>query len=36
MEYAKKNTSLPETPDYKKINEFKMYVNERIILEEKK
>ena len=33
LEYAKKNTSLPDVPDYKKINEFKMYVNERIIKE---
>ncbi len=31
MEYAKNNTSLPDIPDYKKINEFKMYVNERIV-----
>ena len=31
FEYAKKNTSLPDKPDYKKINEFKMYVNERIV-----
>lgn len=31
FEYAKRNTSLPEKPDYKKINEFKMYVNERVI-----
>lgn len=31
FDYAKKNTSLPESPDYKAINEFKMYVNERII-----
>lgn len=31
FEYAKKNTSLPDVPDYKKINEFKMYVNERIV-----
>ncbi|MCI9321305.1 MAG: nucleotidyltransferase [Lachnospiraceae bacterium] len=28
---AKKNTSLPDLPDYKRINEFKMYVNERIV-----
>lgn len=31
FDYAKRNTSLPETPDYKKINEFKMYVNERVV-----
>lgn len=31
MEYAKQNTSLPDKPNYKEINEFKMYVNERII-----
>lgn len=29
--YAKKNTSLPDVPDYKRINEFKMYVNEKIV-----
>lgn len=31
FEDAKKNTSLPDLPDYKKINEFKVYVNERIV-----
>lgn len=31
FEYAKQNTSLPDYPDYKKINEFKVYVNERIV-----
>lgn len=31
FEYAKKNTSLPDIPDYRRINEFKMYVNERIV-----
>lgn len=31
MEYDEKNTSLPEKPDYKKINEFRMEVNERIV-----
>lgn len=31
FEYAKKNTSLPDVPDYKRINEFKAYVNERIV-----
>jgi len=30
LEYAKANTSLPEHPNYKKINEFVMSVNERI------
>lgn len=28
---AKDNTSLPDVPDHQKINEFKMYVNERIV-----
>ena len=32
MEYAKNNTSLPEKPDYKKINEFVMSVNERVVM----
>lgn len=31
FEYAKQNTSLPETPDYNRINEFYMYVNEKIV-----
>ena len=31
LDYAKENTSLPDIPDYKRINEFKMYVNERIV-----
>lgn len=31
FEYAKNNTSLSDVPDYKKINEFKSYVNERIV-----
>lgn len=31
FEYAKKNTSLPEVPDYIRIDEFKMYVNEQIV-----
>jgi uncharacterized protein len=31
FEYAKNNTSLPDVPDYKHINEFKMYVNEKIV-----
>lgn len=29
--YAKKNTSLPDKPDYKRINEFVMSVNERVV-----
>ena len=31
LEYAKENTDLPEKPDYKRINEFVMSVNERIV-----
>lgn len=31
FEYAKQNTSLPDLPDYDRINEFKMDVNERIV-----
>ena len=31
FEYAKNHTALPALPDYKAINEFKMYVNERIV-----
>lgn len=31
FDYAKENTSLPSVPDYKRIEEFKMYVNERIV-----
>ena len=31
LEYAKNNTSLPENPDYKKINEFVASVNERMV-----
>ena len=31
FEYAKNNTSLPNVPKYKEINEFKMYVNEKIV-----
>jgi len=31
FEYAKEHTSLPELPDYKKIEEFKMYINEKIV-----
>lgn len=32
LEYAVKNTSLPDKPDYNKINEFLMSVNERVVL----
>lgn len=31
LEYAKQNTSLPDKPNYKAINEFVMSVNERIV-----
>ena len=31
LEYAKQNTSLPEKPDYNKINEFVASVNERVV-----
>lgn len=31
LNYAKLNTSLPDTPDYKKISEFVMSVNERVV-----
>lgn len=31
LAYAKENTSLPDTPDYKQINEFVMSVNERVV-----
>ena len=31
LEYAKNNTSLPDNPDYKRINEFVASVNERIV-----
>ena len=31
MDYAKKYTALPEKPDYKRIEEFVMYVNEQAI-----
>ena len=31
FEYAAKHTSLPDTPDMNKINEFKMNINEKII-----
>ncbi len=31
LDYAKENTSLPEIPDYNKINEFVASVNERVV-----
>ncbi len=31
FEYAKENTSLPSVPDYKKIDEWKAYVNEKVV-----
>lgn len=31
LDYAKQNTDLPEKPDYAKINEFVMSVNERVV-----
>lgn len=31
FDYAKNNTSLPDVPDHKRINEFKISVNERIV-----
>lgn len=31
LEYAKNNTSLPDSPDYEQINEFVMSVNERVV-----
>lgn len=31
FEYAKKNTSLKEEPDHKRIDELRMYVNEKIV-----
>ena len=34
LEYAKKNTDLPDNPDYKAIKEFTVSVNERIIKDE--
>lgn len=33
FEYAKSNTSLPDLPDYNSINEFKKYVNKKVIYE---
>lgn len=34
LDYAKKNTNLPDNPDYKKINEFVSSVNERVVKNE--
>ena len=34
LDYAKLNTNLPDSPDYKKINEFVMSVNERVVKDE--
>lgn len=34
LEYAKNNTSLPDVPNYKAINEFVASVNERVVREE--
>lgn len=31
MKYARSNSSLPDNPDYKKINEFVASVNERVV-----
>ena len=31
LEYAVKNSSLPAQPDYKRIEEFVMSVNERVV-----
>lgn len=31
LEYAKNNTSLPDSPPYKKIEDFVMSVNERVV-----
>ena len=31
LKYDTENTSLPDSPDYKKINEFVMSVNERVV-----
>lgn len=31
LDYAKNNTSLPDSPDYKAINDFVESVNERVV-----
>jgi hypothetical protein len=33
LDYAKNNTSLPDNPNYKQINEFVASVNERVVKE---
>ena len=33
LDYARANTSLPDEPDYERINEFVMSVNERVVKE---
>lgn len=33
LDYAKENTSLPNNPDYKRINEFVASVNERVVMQ---
>ena len=32
LDYAKNRTSLPEKPDYKRIEDFMMYINERVVV----
>ncbi len=34
LDYAADNSSLPDSPDYKTIREFTMFVNERVVQEE--
>lgn len=34
LAYAAEHTSLPEEPDYKRVEEFMMYVNERVVRDE--
>jgi hypothetical protein len=33
MNYAAENTSLPDKPNYKEIDDFRMSINEKIVLE---
>ena len=35
LKYAKENTSLPKNPNYKKINEFMMSVNKRVVTDDR-
>ena len=35
LDYDKKNTDLPEVPNYNRINEFVMAVNESVIIHER-